>query len=93
VLKKFQISQNLSLDDVEEFLDSRKVNSAGTVADLVDDGDGSDLENRMDASLPGASRGVGDTSVRRRRQEACAKCVQFSPTGRARVAASTARVC
>ena len=89
MLKKFQISQNLSLDGTEEFLDSRKVNSAGINVDLVDDRDGSDLEDRMDTSLPGASRGAGDMSIRRYRQEARTKCVQFSPTGRAWAAAST----
>ncbi len=89
MLKKFQISQNLSLDGTEEFLDSRKVNSAGINVDLVNDREGSDLEDRMDTSLPGASRGAGDMSIRRYRQEARTKCVQFSPTGRAWAAAST----
>ncbi|KAF6744166.1 WD40-repeat-containing domain protein [Ephemerocybe angulata] len=70
MLKKFQISQNLSLEGTEEFLDSRK---------------GSDLEDRLDTSLPGARKGAGDMSVRRYRQEARTKCVKFSPTGRATV--------
>ena len=89
MVKKFQISENLSLDGTEEFLDSRKVNDAGINVDLIDDRDGSDLEDRMDISLPGASRGAGDMSIRRFRQEARTKCVQFSPTGRAWAAAST----
>jgi periodic tryptophan protein 2 len=90
MVKKFQISENLSLDGIEEFLDSRKVNEAGINLDLIDDrGDESDLEDRMDISLPGASRGAGDMSKRRYRQEARTKCVQFSPTGRAWAAAST----
>ncbi|EIW78530.1 WD40 repeat-like protein [Coniophora puteana RWD-64-598 SS2] len=90
LVKKFQISENLSLDGTQEFLDSRRVNSAGINVDLIDDrGDASDLEDRMDTSLPGASRGAGDMSVRRYRQEARTKCVQFSPTGRAWAAAST----
>ncbi|KAJ7064813.1 quinon protein alcohol dehydrogenase-like superfamily [Mycena amicta] len=90
MVKKFQISQNLSLDGTEEFLDSRKVNDAGINTDLVDSrGDESDLEDRMDVSLPGASRGAGDMSIRRYRQEARTKCVRFSPTGRAWAAAST----
>ncbi|KAF7320212.1 Small nucleolar ribonucleoprotein complex subunit [Mycena kentingensis (nom. inval.)] len=55
-----QISQNFSLDGTEEFLDSRKVNDAGINTDLIDSrGDESDLEDRMDLSLPGASRGAG----------------------------------
>jgi len=89
MVKKFQISENLSLDGTEEFLDSRKINDAGINVDLIDDRDGSDLEDRMDTSLPGASRGAGDMSIRRFRQEARTKCVQFSPTGRAWAAAST----
>ncbi|RPD61329.1 WD40 repeat-like protein [Lentinus tigrinus ALCF2SS1-7] len=87
MVKKFQISQNLSLDGTEEFLDSRKVTEAGNL-DLIDDrGDESDLEDRMDTTLPGAQN--GDMSKRRYRQEARTKCVRFSPTGRAWAAAST----
>lgn len=87
MVKKFQISQNLSLDGTEEFLDSRKVTEAGNI-DLIDTrGDESDLEDRMDYSLPGATR--GDMSKRRYRQEARTKCVRFSPTGRSWAAAST----
>ncbi|KAJ6595893.1 Dip2/Utp12 family-domain-containing protein [Mycena vulgaris] len=52
-------------------------------------GDESDLEDRLDVSLPGASKGTGDMSIRRYRQEARTKCVRFSPTGRAWAAAST----
>lgn len=90
MIKKFQISQNLSLDGTEEFLDSRKVNEAGINTDLIDmRGDESDLEDRWDNSLPGASRGALDMSIRRYRQQARTKCVQFSPTGRAWAAAST----
>lgn len=89
MVKKFQISQNLSLDGTEEFLDSRKVNEAGINTDLIDNREASDLEDRLDLSLPGASRGAGDMSIRRYRQEARTKCVRFSPTGRAWAAAST----
>ncbi|TFK38091.1 WD40-repeat-containing domain protein [Crucibulum laeve] len=90
MVKKYQISENLSLDGTQEFLDSRKVNDAGINVDLIDNrGDESDLEDRLDMSLPGASRGAGDMSIRRYRQEARTKCVRFSPTGRAWAAAST----
>ncbi|PBK68743.1 WD40 repeat-like protein [Armillaria solidipes] len=89
MVKKFQISQNLSLDGTEEFLDSRRVNEAGINVDLIDDrGNESDLEDRMDTSLPGVTRG-GDMSKRRYRQEARTKCVRFSPAGRTWAAAST----
>ncbi|KAI0072933.1 WD40 repeat-like protein [Panus rudis PR-1116 ss-1] len=87
MVKKFQISQNLSLDGTEEFLDSRKMTEAGNI-DLIDDrGDESDLEDRMDYALPGVTR--GDLSKRRYRQEVRTKCVRFSPTGRSWAAAST----
>ncbi|KAG9313612.1 WD40-repeat-containing domain protein [Chiua virens] len=90
LVKMFQISENLSLDGTEEFLDSRKVNSAGINMDLIDDrGEASDLEDRMDTTLPGAVRGAGDLSARKYRQEVRTKCVRFSPTGRAWAAAST----
>lgn len=87
MMKKFQISENLSLDGTEEFLDSRKVTEAGNTDLINDRGDESDLEDRMDYSLPGATR--GDMSKRRYRQEARTKCVRFSPTGRSWAAAST----
>lgn len=86
MVKKFQISQNLSLDGTQEFLDSRLITEAG--GEIVDDrGDESDLEDRLDITLPGASR--GDLSKRKYKQEARTKCVRFSPTGRVWAAAST----
>ncbi|KAF5310900.1 hypothetical protein D9619_008181 [Psilocybe cf. subviscida] len=88
MVKRFQISENLSLDGTQEFLDSGKVNDAGINVDLIDDRDGSGLEDRLDTNLPGASRGAGDMSIRKFRQEARTKCVRFSPTGRAWAAAS-----
>jgi periodic tryptophan protein 2 len=88
MVTKFQISQNLSLDGTEEFLDSRRVNDAGIPIDLIDNrGDESDLEDRADHSLPGAGR--GDLSKRRYRREARTTGVRFSPTGRAWAAASS----
>jgi periodic tryptophan protein 2 len=84
MIKKFQISQNLSLDGTQEFLDSRLNTEAGPYDDR---GDESDLEDRLDTSLPGAMK--GDASKRRYRPEARTKCVRFSPTGRSWAAAST----
>ncbi|GAA5907233.1 hypothetical protein JCM8208_006726 [Rhodotorula glutinis] len=87
LLRRFTISQNLSLDGTQETLDSRKLTEAGP-RELIDDrGDASDLDERLDRSLPGA-RG-GDMSKRRYRPEARTKCVRFSPTGRSWAAAST----
>lgn len=88
MVKKFQISQNLSLDGTQEILDSRKITEAGISIDAIDTrGDESDLEDRIDVTLPGASK--GDLSKRRYKQEARTKCVRFSPTGRSWAAAST----
>ncbi|TFK49171.1 WD40 repeat-like protein [Heliocybe sulcata] len=90
MLKKYQISENLSLDGTQELLDSRRVNDAGINVDLIDDrGEESDLQDRLDDynTLPGAQR--GDLSKRRYRPEARTKCIRFAPTGRAWAAAST----
>ncbi|KAI0251220.1 WD repeat protein [Lactifluus subvellereus] len=87
LIRRWQISENLSLDGTEEFLDSRRVTEAGNI-DLIDDrGEASDLEDRIDISLPGVQR--GDFSKRRYKREARTKCIRFSPTGLAWAAAST----
>lgn len=89
LLRKFTISENLSLDGTQEFLDSRRVNEAGVNMDTLiidDDDDDLDERSRVD-TLPGAQK--GDMSVRRYRREARTKCVRFSPTGRSWAAAST----
>lgn len=87
LLKRFEISQNLSLDGTQEFLDSRKLTEAGPMEMIDDRGELSDLEDRQDKNLPGA-RG-GDMSKRKYRPEARTKCIRFSPTGRSWAAAST----
>ncbi|KAI0000839.1 WD40 repeat-like protein [Russula vinacea] len=87
LIRRWQISENLSLDGTEEFLDSRRMTEAGNI-DLIDDrGEDSDLEDRLDVSLPGVQR--GDLSKRRYKREARTKCIRFSPTGLAWAAAST----
>ncbi|GAA5980269.1 hypothetical protein JCM5350_000893 [Sporobolomyces pararoseus] len=87
LLKRFEISQNLSLDGTQEFLDSRNLTEAGPRESLDDRGEASDLEDRLDKSLPGARN--GDLSKRKYRPEARTKCVKFSPSGRSWAAAST----
>lgn len=87
LLRRYEISQNLSLDGTQEFLDSRKLTEAGP-DDLIDEqADVSDREDRLDRSLPGVKG--GDMSKRKTRPEARTKCVRFSPTGRAWAGAST----
>ncbi|CAG8653350.1 7311_t:CDS:2, partial [Ambispora leptoticha] len=87
LLKKFEISHNLSLDGVREFLNSKRMTEAGPIGLIDDTGDLSDLEDRMDNSLPGTQK--GDLSVRKTRPVIRTKAVKFSPTGRSWAAAST----
>ncbi|KAJ3045421.1 hypothetical protein HDV00_010291 [Rhizophlyctis rosea] len=87
LLKRFQISQNLSLDGMKEFLNSSNMTEAGP-KDLIDtSGEYSDLEDRLDTSLPGVRK--GDASLRTTRPEVRTKAVRFAPTGRSWGAAST----
>jgi periodic tryptophan protein 2 len=87
MLKRFQVSENLSLDGTEEKLDSRRMTEAGAIDTFDRQGEESDLEDRLDNTLPGASR--GDLSKRRYKQEVRTNCVRFSSTGRSWAAAST----
>ena len=87
LIKKFTVSVNLSLDGTQEFLNSRRLTEAGPRGLIDQQGETSDLEDRIDRTLPGANR--GDLSVRRTRPEVRVPAVAFSPTGRAFCAAST----
>ena len=87
LVKKFVVSVNLSLDGTQEFLNSGKLLESGP-ADLIDQqGDASDVEDRIDRSMPGARR--GDKATRRQRPEVRVPAIAFSPTGRGFCAAST----
>ena len=87
LLRKFQISHNLSLDGMHELLNSRNMTEAGPMDLLDESGDASDLEDRMDTSLPGVKS--GDLSLRKTRPTARTTCVRFAPTARSWAAAST----
>ena len=92
LVKKFTVSVNLSLDGTQEFLNSSAIMSNGMPRDMLDtDGEASDLEDRIDRSLPGARRtGNRDaTSRQAKRPEVRVTSVEFSPTGRQFCAAST----
>ncbi|KAI3637136.1 hypothetical protein MIR68_004842 [Amoeboaphelidium protococcarum] len=81
LLKKFQLTRNLSLDGVQDKLNSRNVTQAGVV-DLNDSGDEqSDLEDRLQQrhALPGAQK--NDRSSRRTKPDIRCKALQFSPVG------------
>ena len=87
LIKKFAVSVNLSLDGTQEFLNSRNLTEAGPRGLIDEQGEAPDLEDRIDRTLPGATR--GDLSTRKTRPEVRVSAVAFSPTGRAFCAAST----
>ncbi|XP_030635954.1 PWP2 small subunit processome component [Chanos chanos] len=84
LMKKFEISSNLSLDAMEEFLDRRKMTEFGSVA-LVDEGVGDG--DGVELSLPGVRR--GDMSSRHFKPEIRVTSLRFSPTGRSWAATTT----
>jgi periodic tryptophan protein 2 len=87
LLKKFTISKNMSLDGTLDKLNSKNMTEAGPM-DLIDTtGEASDLEDRIDNTLPGAQR--GDASVRRVRPAIRTTCLRYSPTSRSFSASSS----
>ncbi|XP_041934789.1 PWP2 small subunit processome component [Alosa sapidissima] len=84
LLKKFEISCNLSLDAMEEFLDRRKMTEFGSLS-MVDEGAGDG--DGVEVSLPGVRR--GDMSSRHFKPEIRVSSLHFSPTGRSWAATST----
>lgn len=87
LLQKYTVSINLSLEGTQEFLNSRMLTEAGPGGLLDQQGEESDLEDRIDKSLPGSKR--GDAAQRKTAPEVRVPAVAFSPTGRAFCAAST----
>ncbi|KAM1714573.1 hypothetical protein ACFX11_025413 [Malus domestica] len=88
LLRRFQITHNLSLDGVLDFLNSKNMTDAGPL-DLIDD-DNSDIEEGVDKQtrgklgydLPGSMPNRGRPVVR-------TKCLRIAPTGRSFSAATT----
>ncbi|KAK4479702.1 hypothetical protein RD792_015233 [Penstemon davidsonii] len=88
LLRRFQITHNLSLDGVLDFLNSKNMSEAGPL-DLIDD-DNSDTEegvdkqirNRLAYDLPGSLPNHGRPVIR-------TKCLKIAPTGRSWAAATT----
>ncbi|XP_062008257.1 periodic tryptophan protein 2 [Rosa rugosa] len=88
LLRKFQITHNLSLDGVLDFLNSKNMTDAGPL-DLIDNDD-SDIEEGIDKQtrgklgydLPGSMPNRGRPVVR-------TKCLKIAPTGRSFSAATT----
>ncbi|KAE9364561.1 periodic tryptophan protein-like protein 2 [Stipitochalara longipes BDJ] len=88
LLKKYTVSINLSLSGTQEFLNSKMLTEAGPASLIDEQGDASDLEDRIDKTLPGSTRG-GDPSARKRMPEIRVTGVAFAPTGRSFCVAST----
>ncbi|RVE75066.1 hypothetical protein OJAV_G00013050 [Oryzias javanicus] len=84
LVKKFEISCNLSFDAMEEFLDRRKMTEFGSLA-LVDEGAGDG--DGVNISLPGVRK--GDMSSRHFKPEIRVSSLRFSPTGRSWAATTT----
>ncbi|KAL1551424.1 U3 snoRNP protein [Salvia divinorum] len=88
LLRRFQITHNLSLDGVLDFLNSKNMTEAGPL-DLIDDDD-SDIEEGVDKQsqkklaydLPGSMPNHGRPIIR-------SKCLRIAPTGRSWAAATT----
>jgi periodic tryptophan protein 2 len=87
LLHKYTVSVNLSLEGTQEFLNSKNLTEGGPAGMIDTSGEASDLEDRMDNSLPGAKR--GDAASRRIGPEVRVPGVNFAPTGRSFCAAST----
>ncbi|XP_022371691.1 periodic tryptophan protein 2 homolog [Enhydra lutris kenyoni] len=82
--KKFEISCNLSLDAMEEFLNRRKMTEFGNLA-LIDQDAG--VEDGVAVPLPGVKK--GDMSSRHFKPEIRVTSLRFSPTGRCWAATTT----
>lgn len=88
LLKRFVVSENMTLDGTLTMLNSSKITDAGISLDLLDrQGENSDREDRVDLSLPGSHR--GDPSVRNLRPQIRVTSLEFSPSSSAFAAAST----
>lgn len=87
MLRRYQISNNLSLDGMGMMLNKKKgMTEAGPKA-MLDLDQESDDEDRRTISLPGVKK--GDMSSRRVQPEIQTKSLRFSPAGRSWAAATT----
>ncbi|VTJ77688.1 Hypothetical predicted protein [Marmota monax] len=84
LVKRFELSCNLSLDAMEEFLNRRKMTEFGNLA-LIDQDAGE--EDGVAIPLPGVKK--GDMSSRHFKPEIRVTSLRFSPTGRCWAATST----
>lgn len=90
LLKRWELSLDLSLDGTQDRLDSRQLTKEGKHVDLIDDLEDENeltLAERTDRSLPGAKK--ADLSQRTTRATTRCKSVRFCPTGSNWAAACT----
>ncbi|EMR10248.1 hypothetical protein PNEG_01517 [Pneumocystis murina B123] len=87
LIKKIQISKNLSLDGTQEILNSKNFTEAGPLELIDDHDDQDDLQDKADNLLPGATK--SDLSIRKLRPEIRTHALGFSPNGRSFAAATT----
>jgi periodic tryptophan protein 2 len=90
LLKRWQLSLDLSLDGTQDRLDSRQLTKEGKHVDLIDDVEDEDeltLAERIDRSLPGTKK--ADLAQRKTRATTRCKSIQFCPTGVSWAAACT----
>ncbi|XP_058829710.1 periodic tryptophan protein 2 homolog [Topomyia yanbarensis] len=85
LLKKFQITQNRSLDGIDEFLNRKNITEFGNIA-LVEERENLEGGN-VTINLPGVKR--GDLAARNLKPEVNVFAVRFSPSGKSWAAAST----
>lgn len=88
LLRRFQISSNLSLDGVLDFLNSKDMTDAGPMG-LIDDED-SDMEGGLDRQERGQlGEDLPGTTSNHGRPVVYTKCLRISSTGRSWAAATT----
>ncbi|XP_043502208.1 periodic tryptophan protein 2 homolog [Polistes fuscatus] len=85
LLKKFEVTQNRSLDAVNDYINRRKLTEFGNL-NLVEEREENEGGN-VTLRLPGVRR--GDMASRSMKPEVRVYCLQFSPTGQAWGAATT----
>lgn len=85
LIKKFEISQNRSLDSVDDFINRRKMTEFGNI-NLVEHREENEGGN-VTINLPGTR--ATDTSSRNIKPEVRVFALQFSPSGDAWAAATT----
>lgn len=88
LLKRFIVSENMTLDGTLSMLNSSKITDAGISIDAIDtQGEHVDRDKRFDSSLPGSAR--GDPGARSVRPQVRVTSVRFSPSSLAFAAATT----